>query len=263
MRLYPVKEHIMCIGVLFLPIDKELVESKIAILCGRGSGNNRAILEALALQGALIKYDIFKALKNKGKETLYSTVSRRVDDLTHRDYLREVGKRTIRVGKRQDESSTFGLTERGFIASLTIESVAENILGIFRKNPHLELPFPRKEVLKIVEETFTGEELKAIGQSLLVGYLKAIPKDLELLKPDQFIAYLFPAFTEAPSVQKILQEKDWFRLLQLPEVFDFVGDLLSTAEKGLEKSLSVIRELRKQLDESRVLTPEDLSKIAS
>jgi hypothetical protein len=128
-----------------------------------------------------------------------------------------------------------------------------NILEIFRKNPHLELPFPREEVVKIVEEMFTGEELKAIGQSLLTGYLKAIPKDLESLKPEQYIPYLFPAFTEAQSVQKILQEKDWLRLLQLPGVFDFVGKFLNMAEKSLEESLSVIREFRKQLNESRVL----------
>lgn len=232
-------------------IDKELIESKIAILRGRGSENNRLILETSALEGPLIKYDLFKALRNRGKEILYSTVSRRTDGLVDRGYLEAVGTRPIVVGKRQDESSTYGLTAKGFIASLTIESVSDDILRVIHKSPHLELPFPRKAVLKIIEEMFTDKELKSIGQALLTGYLRAIPKDLELLKPEQYVAYLLPAFTEAPDVQEKFQEKDWTRLFQIPEVFDFINDLLGTTEKSLEESLSVVREIRKQLNDGR------------
>lgn len=129
--------------------------------------------------------------------------------------------------------------------------VADDILRVFRKSPHLELPFPRKVVLKLIEEMFTDKELKSIEQALLTGYLRAIPKDLELLKPEQYAAYLLPAFTETPDVQEKFQEKDWVRLFQIPEVSDFIDDLLGTAEKNLEESLSVVREIRKQLNDGR------------
>jgi len=231
-----------------LHIEKELVESKISILRGKGSENNRLLLKTLALEGSLIKYDLFKALNETGKESNYPTISRRVDDLLDRGYLEKVGKRTIVVGKRKDKSSTYGLTWKGFIASLTIEPVAQNILRVLEKNPQLKLPFPRIATLKIIRELFMDRELELIGQALLTGYLKAIPKDLESLKPEQYLAYLLPALTEAPQIREKFKEKDLSGLLQIPEVFEFVSKSINDAEKMLEESLSGIRELKKYLN---------------
>lgn len=229
-------------------IDKELVESKIAILRGKGSKNNNLILETLALEGPLIKYDVMKTTKNSGRNILYPTVSRRIDDLVDRGYLEIVGTRTIVVGKRKDESSTYGITWKGFIACLTSESVVQNILRVLEKNPHLDLPFPRDVLLGIIGEIFTDRELELIGKALLTGYLRAIPKDLEFLKPEQFFAYILPALTEAPKIEMEFQEKDLTKILQIPEVFAFVSKLLGDTEKMLEESLLGIREIRKWLD---------------
>jgi len=241
-----------------LHIEKELVESKIAVLRGRGSANNGAVLGTIALEGPLIKYDLFKELKNSRRGIIYPTISRRVDDLVDRGYLETVGTRTIVVGKRKDESSTYGLTWKGFIASLTIETVAQDILRVLEKNSHLKFPFPRKVPLRIIGEIFTKGELRLIGQALLTGYLRAIPKDLEYIKPEQYLMYLFPAFTEAPKIQEKFEEKDLSRLLQIPEVSEFISKLLNDTEKMLEEPLLGIKEIKKGLSK-HLRTKEDES----
>lgn len=233
-----------------LHIEKGLVESKIAIFRGKGSENNMLILEALALKGSLIKYDLFKALKESRKEIYYPTISRRVDNLLSRGYLEPVGKRIITVGKRKEKSSKYGLSWKGLIASFTIKSVPRNVIRVLKKNPHLKLPFPRKVTLRIIREIFTDRELEIIGQALVTGYLKAIPKDLESLKPEQYVAYLLPAMTEVPQIQEEFKEKDLSRLLQIPEVLDFVSKLLNNTEKMLEEMLLNIREFKKSYLES-------------
>jgi hypothetical protein len=231
--------------MLPLYIEKGLVESKIAILRGRGSENNGLFLEMLALEGSLIKYDLFKKLKGSGKRVHYPTISRRIDDLVERGYLTIVGNRTIIVGKREDKSPTYGLTWSGFIASLTMESVAQNILMVLERNPQLQLPFPRDVTLKIVRELFTQKELSLIAESLLTGYLRALPKDLEFLRPEQYLMFLLPAITEAPKIREKFEEKDLSRLFQIPEVHEFLNKSFNDFENVLEESLSGIRELRR------------------
>jgi hypothetical protein len=206
------------------------------------------ILKTLALKGPLIKYDLFKAIGSL-KEIAYPTISRRVDDLVDRGYLQTAGTRTIIVGKREDESSTYGLTWKGVIASLTIESVARSILTVLEKNPYLDLPFPREGPLRIVRELFTDEELRSIGQAFLTGYLTAIPRDLESLKPEQLIVYAFPAMSEMPQIQDKIGEKDLSGLMQIPEVYSFFSKMLRDTEKTLEQTLFGIKEMRKALDE--------------
>ena len=230
-------------------IEKELIESKIRILRDKGSENNARILEILSSIGPLIKYDLFKELKRDGnknsdKETRYSTVSRRVDDLVDKGYLRTVGTRTIIVGKRKEESPKYGITWKGFIAGLTIEYLAEDVLKILENNPHLQLPFPREGPITITRAIFSNKELKSITRALVTGYLKAIPKDLESLKPEQMLMYLFPAITEAPEIKENFEKKDVTKLLQIPEVFNFITSSLDKTEKMLEESLGAIRGLK-------------------
>lgn len=236
-------------------IEKELIESKIRILRDKGSENNARILEILSSIGPLIKYDLFKELKTSGnknsdKETRYSTVSRRVDDLVNRGYLQTVGTRTIIVGKRKEESSKYGITWKGFIAGVTIENVAEDVLKILEKNPHLPLPFPREAPIKVTRAIFSKRELKSITQALVTGYLRAIPKDLESLKPEQVLIYLFPAITEAPEIKESFEKKDASKLLQIPEVFTFISNWLNKSEEMLEESLGAIRNLKSMLTAS-------------
>ena len=233
-------------------IERELIESKIRILRDKGSENNKHILETLSTKGPLIKYDLFKELKgsetkNSEKIVGYPTVSRRVDALVNRGYLQAVGTRIIIVGKRKGESSKYGITWKGFIAGLTIESVAEDVLNVLEKNHHLELPFPREEPIKVTRAIFSNKELQSIIQALLTGYLRAIPKDLESLKPEQVLMYLFPAITEAPQPKESFEKKDLSKLLQIPEVFSFISSSLDKTEKLLEESLKAIRGLKKGL----------------
>lgn len=233
-------------------IDKGLVESKIAILRGKGSENNRLLLEMLALEGPLIKYDLFKKFKKQGIGAYYPTVSRRVDDLVARSYLRIVGKRIIVVGRRRSWSPTYGLTWKGLISSLTSDLVLNKVVQVFERNPQLELPFPREPTLAIVRELFTDRELKLIGRALLTGYLKAIPKDLASLTQEQLLAYLVPAITEAPQIKEKFAEKDLSDLMKIPEVHDFVSKSFDNFEKMLEASLLGIREFK-----ARYLKPQE------
>ncbi len=225
-------------------IEKELVESKIAILRGRGSENNRLLLEIVALEGALIKYDLFKKAKAKQKTMQYPTVSRRIDDLLTKGYLQIVGERKITVGKREDKSPTYGLTWSGFIASLTLKSVAQNVMYILERNPQLQMPFPRELTFRVVRELFSEKELNLLAQSLLIGYLKAIPKDLEFLRPEQYPLYLLPAITEAPEIRGKIEQKDLSGLFQIPEVYEYFNKSLTNFEKALEDSLLGIRKIR-------------------
>lgn len=233
-------------------IDRGLIESKIRILRDKGSKNNARIMEIISSTGPVIKYDLFKELKNHDqkafdKQTRYSTVSRRVDDLVNRGYLQAVGTRTIVVGKRQEESPKYGITWKGFIAALTIESAAEEIPKILEKNPQLEFPFPREAPIEMMKAIFTNRELKTIAKGLVTGYLRVIPKDLELLKPEQMLMFLFPAFTETPETRERFEKKDLSRLLQTPGVLNFITSSLDTTEKTLENSLVAVRELKSRL----------------
>jgi len=252
LHIVPKKEHSVPTEGFNMHIEKELIESKIRILRDKGSENNARILEILSSTGPLIKYDLFKELKSCGhknfnKETRYSTVSRRVDDLVNRGYLQPVGTRTIIVGKRKEESSKYGITWKGFIAVLTIETVADDIPKILEKNPQLQFPFPREAPIEMTKAIFSNRELKAIAKGLVTGYLRAIPKDLELLKSEQMLMYLFPAMTEAPEIRERFDKKDVSKLLQIPGVLNFISSLLDTTEKALENSLVAIRDLKNML----------------
>jgi len=241
-------------------IDKGLVESKIAILRGKGSENNRLLLERLALEGPLIKYDLFKRFKKQGTGAYYPTVSRRVDDLVARGYLRVVGKRIIVVGRRRSWSSTYGVTWKGLISSLTSDLVVGKVIQVFERNPQLELPFPREPVLAIVRELFTDRELGLIGRAFLTGYLRAIPKDLESLTQEKLLAYLLPAIAEAPEIKEKFEKKDLSGLMKIPEVRDFVSRSVDDFEEMLEASLLGIRELKARYLQPKETLVSDLGK---
>jgi hypothetical protein len=108
----------------------ELAKAQIPALGKRGEQNNKRILKVIALNGALLKYDVSKSLNLSLSD--YGTISRRIDALTKAEYLKEAGKRTTRRGK-QAEQSLYGLTWRGFIASLTIKEVRGKILEVLRR----------------------------------------------------------------------------------------------------------------------------------
>jgi len=198
---------------------------KIPALSGRARTNNLLILETIATEGALLKYDVYKRLKKRGI-TEYSTVTRRIDSLKEKGYLNEAGRRSTARGKQKEES-TYGLTWRGFIASLTIKEARENILQVLKRNPLLS--FPEKEIiLPILEDLVTPQELETIARSVLEAFLKTIP-NLELVEnePMSILAWLLSIKEEIklPDGFKLSRiPKDAWELLDRPSIFNVVKD---------------------------------------
>jgi len=225
----------------------ELVRAKIPVLRGRDEGNNKLVLETLALQGPLIKYDIFKALKTKNVKH-YPTISRRVDDLKERGYLQVAGKRPIKVGKRSEESFTYALTWRGLVASLTIDIVAKEISTVLKINPLFEIPFSKEMVINVLNELLTPREMRIVVYALLEGFLRALPRDIESIEQEKYIAYIIPALVETPKIQEKFEEKDLTRLFLIPGFLEFVVNLVNTFEKQLEDSLAGVQAIKRELD---------------
>lgn len=228
-------EHILPKTTTLLHINSldELVKVKIPALSGRGAENNRLILKNIAMNGPMLKYGIHKNVRI-GR---YSTVSRRVDNLTERCYLEEASKRATERGK-QTEESMYGLTWRGFIASITIKEVRENILQVLRTNPLLT--FPEKEsVLPILEELVTQQELEMIARSVLEAFLKTIP-NLELVDNDSLLAWLLaikekPELPDGFKLSKI--PKDAWELLDRPAILKVVKENIIPLVK--EKTMEI------------------------
>jgi len=182
-----------------------LVESKVPILSGRGSENNEEILRIISLNGSMLKYDIQKHIPT----VIYSTISRRVDDLTRREYLGESGRRRTERG-RQSEESMYGLTWKGFIASITIKEVRKNFLEVLKKNPLLA--FPEKEsILTILEELVTKQELETISMTILEAFLKTIP-NLDLVENE-----LMSIFAWMLSIREKIELPKGFKLSRMPK----------------------------------------------
>ena len=195
----------------------ELVKARIPSLGKRAAENNKAILEKIALEGPLLKYDVSKSLNLSLSD--YGTISRRIDALTKAGYLEEAGKRATRRGK-QTKQSLYGLTWRGFIASLTIKEVRENTLQVLKRNPLLA--FPEKEIVLIVlEELVTQQELETIARTVLEAFLRTIP-NLELVEnePMSILAWL--------SSIKEIKLPDAFKLSRIQQD---AGELLKLLDK--------------------------------
>lgn len=78
----------------------ELIPVKIPALAGRARVKNLLILETIAAEGPLLKYDVYKRLKER-EITEYSTITRRIDFLKKKGYLGEAGKRITERGKQK------------------------------------------------------------------------------------------------------------------------------------------------------------------
>lgn len=207
------------------------MEVHIDAFKGRDSENNKAILETLAINPSLIKWDIYKLARER-TEITQPTVSRRVDDLRERGYIIETAKRRTRVGNREEDSSCYGLTRRGFIASLMSDQIRDNILAVIEKNPQLKLG----GVLSAAREIFTDEEIETMAQGL-VDAIKLTPVELESTDEADLIWYIFPALRK---VNFLIPEKDWSKLRDSKLFRDYVLGL----EPKIQETLEGIRRLR-------------------
>jgi len=64
-----------------------------------GAENKKAILEIIAMNGPLLKYDICKKLNLP--QSLYGSISRRIDTLARKGYVAKAGKRTAKRENNQ------------------------------------------------------------------------------------------------------------------------------------------------------------------
>jgi hypothetical protein len=203
---------------------EEFAQMKIPVLKGIGRRNNLLILETIGIEGPLLKYDVYKKLKKRGIEE-YSTITRRIDSLKERGYLSEADKRVTARGKRKAESM-YGLTWKGFIASLVSEKVRGDALRVVEKNPLLVIP-EKEFVLLVLEDIFNSKEIERMADIMLHSYLKVIPS-LEDIEEGTLGMWVFPALREIPpdvmKTQMTEEKKDLTRLLDNPRILQYVKD---------------------------------------
>lgn len=223
----------------------ELLPLKIPVFSGIGADNTALILEHIATSGPLLKYDIFKNLCF----VRYSTVSRRIDDLRKRGYLAEAGKRSTARGKRIEESM-YGLTWRGFVASLSSQKVRANITNVLRKNPLLTLP-EKESVLIVLDEIITAEEFETISRLILEAYLNAIP-NLELISDDQLWVWFFAMkdFPRLPDNFKLSKmPENALELLDRPSILKVVKERIAPLIKQKTEEITAIYKLFRALND--------------
>ena len=235
---------------------------KIPALRGRARANNLSILENLATEGPLLKYDVYKKLKKRGIAE-YSTITRRIDALREKGYLREADKRITERGKRKAESM-YGLTWKGFIASLASEKIRRNVLQVIEKNPLLTIP-EKKFVLLVLRDIFDPKEVEIMANHLLYGYLKAIP-NLESIEEEELGIWILQALREIPPNSVKFSEipekkKDLTKLLDNPRILQYVKERILPTISEYERNLKVLLQFFKILNQLgnfvKKLHPED------
>ena len=240
----------------------EISQMKIPALSGRARTNNLLILETIATEGPLLKYDVYKRLKKRGI-TEYSTVTRRIDSLKEKGYLNEAGRRSTARGKQKEES-TYGLTWKGFIASFLSEQVRQDVLQVIEKNPLLTIP-EKQFVLLILKEVFDSKEIEKITHLLLYGCLKVIP-NLENIKEEELWMWILHGTREIPSnINKVneipAKKKDLTRLLDNPRILQYVKGRILPIISEWERNFYVLYQFFKELnqlgDVIKELRPED------
>jgi len=160
-------------------INQKQLKAKISIFMGRASEKNNQVLEVIALNGPLLKYDV-----NRFVGWHYSTVSRRIDDLNRRGYLTESGTRKTQKG---DQETLFGLSWSGLIASLISENVRANIFNVIELNmetlqtgKNTFIKFSQIfSLLKKISTVYNEEQIAVLVKSLFLGYLSSSAPSLE------------------------------------------------------------------------------------
>ena len=132
-----------------------------------------------------------------------------------------------------------------------MKTVNDNVAIVLEKNPLLKfnLPYdiPKDLLLNVIKELFTPREFSMVTNALLLGFLKALPRDIESIKEENYLAYVVPAFTEAPEIREDFQGKDWTKLLQIPGVHTLLLDLVGKYERQLLEFLKELRIIKREL----------------
>lgn len=248
-------------GVSHSNLD-ELIQVKIPALAGRARVKNLLILETIAAEGPLLKYDVYKRLKRR-KITEYSTVTRRIDFLKRKGYLGEAGKRVTERGKQKAETM-YGLTWKGFIASFAGNKIRENALQVIERNPLLNVP-EKEFVLLVLREALNSKEIQKITALLLYGCLRIIP-NLESVREGDLWLWVFQGLKEMPSdYLKITdvpeQKKDLTKLLDNPRILLYVKTRILPLVSEWKRNMRAILGVFEVFDQMGVfikeLNPDD------
>ena len=219
----------------------ELIPVKIPALAGRARVKNLLILETIAAEGPLLKYDVYKRLKER-EITEYSTITRRIDFLKKKGYLGEAGKRITERGKQKAESM-YGLTWKGLIASLAGKKTREDALQVIEKSPLLKIP-EKEFVLLVLREAFDSKEIEKITELLLYSCMRIIP-NLESIREEDLWLWVFQGLREIPSdYLKIIevpeQKKDLIKLLDNPRILQYLKTRILPVISEWESNMRVI-----------------------
>lgn len=210
----------------------------IKALEGRDSKNNRLIIEALAFNSSSIKWDIRKSVG----EVSWATVSRRVDDLKDRGYIMETGKRRITVAKRDEDTPEYGLTWKGFIASLASSKIREDIVEVIEKNLHIE---PLNKIWSLVKGVYTEDEVKYITQHLFEIF-ELMTVNLETANELEFFFNFGGALTKTDfEFPDSIKDK----LGRSPKFLTWLYEALSKQERESMKKLKQIQEWKTEIKE--------------
>lgn len=247
--------------ILHINLD-ELSQMKIPALKGRARTNNLLILKTIATEGPLLKYDVYKKLKKKGIAE-YSTVTRRIDSLKERGYLDEAGKRITERGKQKAESM-YGLTWKGFIASVAGRKVEQDVLQVIEKNSLLVIP-EKEFILLVLRDIFDPKEVEKITNLLLYGFLRAIP-NLENIEEEELGMWLLHGIREIPphiiKINEISEKKkDLTKLLDNPRILQYIKERILPMISEWKRNFYVLFQFFDMLNKLgnfvRELRPED------
>lgn len=241
---------------------EELSLAKIPALNGKAMKNNLLILEIIAKEGPLLKYDVYKKLKKRGISE-YSTVTRRIDSLKESGYLNEADRRKTKRGKRKAESM-YGLTWKGFVASFSSGYVRQNVLLVIEKSPLLR--FPEKEfVLLVLRDVLNSEEVEKITHLLLYGFLRLIPS-LDKIEEEELPMWILYGTKEIPpnmieANEISAKNKDLTKLLDNPKILRYVQERFVPIISEWERNFYVLFRFFKMLsqigDFVKELSPND------
>lgn len=212
---------------------------------GKDSKNNRIILETLALNGSLIKWEILKKVTEKGRRITWATVSRRVDDLKERGYIKETGKRRISVAKREQDTPTYGLTWKGLIASLISKDIRNNIIKALDNIQAIENnPLnPLDKAWSIVKRIYTEDEIRDMTKNFFEA-INIMPLELEFANEMEFMFYLFPALINTDFT---IPKKDLNELKQYPDFLGWLYNACVAQEEEMTKTLEAFRNLKLEI----------------
>lgn len=228
MSIYPETEHTKI---------QKLLTHKIRF-DPRAQQNNMEILKAIALEGPMLKWGV-----SKSTGINYPTVSRRIDSLFKDEYLGEAGTRVIERGQ-QSEETEYGLTWKGFIASLSIDEIRKSGILVLKKNTLLSLP-EKNLILAVAEDIWEPQKIELLFNMFLFGYLYSNAPPLEDLNANDLQGWLIPIFQTGTDLDFIkdndvsfkTENRNLLTLLDNPEILHYVKTNLIPTISNYEQNM--------------------------